>query len=91
VAGQTTRQGQEFAREGLLFLDKIRHIHAGLAGVARIIQKQADILAESPLIALERQPVIASLIAARFAEVARAHWGIKTSLHWVLDVTMKED
>jgi|BarGraNGADG00212_1021973.scaffolds.fasta_scaffold44026_1 predicted transposase YbfD/YdcC len=28
---------------------------------------------------------------ARFAEVARAHWGIENSLHWVLDVTMNED
>ena len=31
------------------------------------------------------------LSAARFTEVARAHWGIENGLHWVLDVTMNED
>jgi len=28
---------------------------------------------------------------ARFAEVARSHWGIENTLHWSLDVTMNED
>lgn len=32
-----------------------------------------------------------TLPAARFGEVARAHWSIENSLHWVLDVTMDED
>lgn len=31
------------------------------------------------------------LTAARFTEVARAHWGIENGLHWVLDVTMNKD
>jgi predicted transposase YbfD/YdcC len=31
------------------------------------------------------------LSAARFAEVARAQWGVENGLHWVLDVTMNED
>jgi predicted transposase YbfD/YdcC len=31
------------------------------------------------------------LSPTRFAEVARAHWGIENRLHWVLDVTMNED
>jgi predicted transposase YbfD/YdcC len=31
------------------------------------------------------------LPADRFAEVARAHWAVENSLHWVLDVTMNED
>jgi predicted transposase YbfD/YdcC len=31
------------------------------------------------------------LSAARFTEVARAHWGVENGLHWVLDVTMNED
>ena len=29
--------------------------------------------------------------AARFGEVARAHWGVENGLHWVLDVAMNED
>jgi len=32
-----------------------------------------------------------TLSAARFGEIARAHWGVENSLHWVLDVTMNED
>ena len=31
------------------------------------------------------------LSAERFGGVARAHWGVENSLHWVLDVTMNED
>ena len=31
------------------------------------------------------------LSAERFGRVARSHWAIENSLHWVLDVTMDED
>ena len=31
------------------------------------------------------------LSAERFSQVARQHWGVENSLHWVLDVTMNED
>ena len=33
----------------------------------------------------------APLPPERFAQIARAHWGIENQLHWYLDVTMSED
>ena len=42
---------------------------------------------------MEQRYYIASrdLAPAEVAEAVRSHWGIENQLHWVLDVTMKED
>ena len=36
-------------------------------------------------------PLSAPLSPERFAQIARAHWGVENLLHWYPDVTMNED
>ena len=39
----------------------------------------------------ERYYILSFKDVSRFAEVARGHWGVENCLHWVLDVTFRED
>ncbi len=75
----------------LSWLDKkLREHWPRLAGVG-MIKRQRDINGK---VSMERAFYIGSkgvMSAASFAKVARSHWGIENSLHWVLDVTFRED
>lgn len=75
----------------LSWLDKKLRTHwPKLAGVG-MIERQRDI---NGTVSMERAFYIGSqgvTTAASFATAARSHWGIENSLHWVLDVTFRED
>ncbi|MGZ4994373.1 MAG: ISAs1 family transposase [Methylobacter sp.] len=43
-------------------------------------------------VSIERRHYICSLADVKvFAHAARAHWNVENNLHWVLDVTFRED
>ncbi len=66
-----------------------RHDWPGLAAIGKIRRRRevgAKLTTENAYYLLSTP-----LSAERFAHVARSHWGIENSLHWVLDVTMNED
>lgn len=75
----------------LSWLDKkLREHWPKLAGVG-MIERQRDI---NGVVSLERAFYIGSrgvTTAESFAVAARCHWGIENRLHWVLDVTFRED
>jgi predicted transposase YbfD/YdcC len=66
-----------------------RHAWPGLAAIGKMIRTRqigSKSAAETSYYLLSTP-----LSAARFAQAARAHWGVENGLHWVLDVTMNED
>lgn len=81
-----TRTGEVCTDIGWL---RDQHQWPGLAAIgkmARTRESQGKTTTETSYYLLSTP-----LSAARFTEVARAHWGVENGLHWVLDVTMNED
>ena len=81
-----TRTGEVCTDLGWL---RNRHQWPGLAAIGKIARRRESrgkTTTETSYYLLSTP-----LSAARFTEVARAHWGVEKGLHWVLDVTMNED
>jgi len=66
-----------------------QHAWPGLTAIGRVVRTRETSTQASTETAYYL--LSTTLPAARFGEVARAHWGVENGLHWVLDVTMNED
>jgi predicted transposase YbfD/YdcC len=65
------------------------HQWPGLKAIGKIVRTRetgSKITTETAYYLLSTE-----MTAERFGEVAKAHWAVENSLHWVLDVTMNED
>jgi predicted transposase YbfD/YdcC len=74
------------------YLDYVRRAEAwkNLHSVVRIC---TEVRHEHSMVSRETRYFISSLAgsAQRMIKVVRGHWGIENGLHWVLDVTFRED
>lgn len=65
------------------------HQWPGLKAIGKIVRTRetgSKITTETAYYLLSTE-----MTAERFGDVARAHWAVENSLHWMLDVTMNED
>lgn len=65
------------------------HQWPGLKAIGKIVRTRetgSKITTETAYYILSTE-----MTAERFGDVAKAHWAVENSLHWVLDVTMNED
>lgn len=68
---------------------KTRHHWPGLAAIGKVVrtrESRAKTSTETTYYLISD-----AWDAQTFARIIRAHWSIENSLHWVLDVTMRED